>query len=309
MPAFCPCPGCLKSGRVREVGARENVAVIAVLLALTAAAGYGLSDFVGGLASRRSHVLHVVLVSYPLSVVLIALVAPLAGATSLDALLWGAVSGIAGGLAVLWFYAGLAEGPMSVVSPVAALLTSALPMLGGLVVGERPGVGALVGAVLAVGAVVLVSRQENTTVDEVAPARFTPRVMWFTVGSGGMFALYFVLLNEIPADTGLWPICAARVTASVTVVAPAIVTGQLRLARGRAGWLAVAAGALDVIGSIAMLRGLQSGMLSLVSVLASLYPAATVLMARLVLGERWGRLQKVGLAMAAVSVALIAGTS
>lgn len=97
--------------------------------------------------------------------------------------------------------------------------------------------------------------------------------------------------------------------ASVTVVVPAVATGNLRTARGRAGGLAVVAGVLDVIANVAMLRGLQSGMLSLVSVLASLYPAGTVLMARFVLGERWGGLQKVGLAIAAASVALIAATT
>lgn len=280
--------------------------MIALLLALTAAAGYGLSDFVGGVASRRAHVLHVVLVSYPLSVVLMALVAPLGGAPTAGSLVWGAVSGVAGGLAVLWFYAGLASGPMSVVSPVAVLLTSALPLFGGLLVGERPGAGALVGAVLAVVAVVLVSRQ-SAEFDE--QTRFTPEVAWLTFGSGGMFALYFVLLHGIPEDTGLWPVFASRVAASATVVVPAVATGNLRTARGRAGGLAVVAGVLDVIANVAMLRGLQSGMLSLVSVLASLYPAGTVLMARFVLGERWGGLQKVGLAIAAASVALIAAST
>lgn len=282
--------------------------MIALVLALTAAAGYGLSDFVGGLASRRAPVLHVVLVSYPLSVLLMALVAPTGGAPTEPSLVWGAVSGVAGGLAVLWFYAALASGPMSVVSPVAALLTAALPLLGGLVVGERPSAGALIGAVLAVAAVVLVSRQENSTVDESAPASTTLKVMLLTFGAGVMFALYFVLLHQVPADTGLWPVFASRVTATATVLVPALAARDLGFARGRAGWLALVAGALDVIANVAMLRGLQTGMLSLVSVLASLYPAGTVLMARFVLGERWGRLQKIGLALAAASVALIAGT-
>ncbi|QGK68954.1 EamA family transporter [Allosaccharopolyspora coralli] len=284
--------------------------VPALLLAFTAALGYGLSDFVGGLASRRTHVLHVVLVSYPVSVVLVALVAPLAGGNATAAAMaWGAASGVAGGLAVLWFYAALATGPMSVVSPVTAVLTSALPMLGGLALGERPGPWALVGAVLAVGAVVLVSKEERSTVDEGAPARFTAKVMLLTVGSGVMFALYFMLLHRIEAGAGLWPVFASRVVASVTVLVAAIAFGQLRFARGVPATLALAAGALDVIANITMLYALQMGMLSLVSVIASLYPAATVLMARLVLGERSGRVQQVGLVLAAVSVALIAGAS
>jgi drug/metabolite transporter (DMT)-like permease len=284
--------------------------VSALLLALTAALGYGLSDFVGGLASRRTHVLHVVLVSYPMSVVLVALIAPLAGGSpDPSAMVWGAASGVAGGLAVLWFYAALASGPMSVVSPVTALLTSALPMFGGLLLGEEPGPWALVGAVLAVGAVVLVSREEHSTVDESTPARFTPKVLLLTASSGVMFALYFVMLHQIPGNTGLWPVFASRVVATLTVVVAAVGLGQFRPARRGPGGLALAAGALDVVANVGMLYALQAGMLSLVSVLASLYPAATVLMARLVLGERSGRVQKVGLVLAAVSVALIAGAS
>lgn len=281
----------------------------ALLLALTAALGYGFSDFVGGLASRRAHVLHVVVLSYPVSVVVMAVIAPLAGGTASGAALaWGAVSGVAGGLAVLWFYAALAAGPMSVVSPITALLSSALPLLGGLLLGERPGPWALFGAVLAVGAVVLVSREEDRPVDEGSPVRFSARVFLLTAGSGVMFALYFVLLDRIPAGTGLWPVFASRVVASVTVLVAALVVGRLALVRGFPARLALTAGLLDVVANVAMLYGLQAGMLSLVSVLASLYPAATVLMARLVLGERSGRVQQVGLGLAAVSVALIAGT-
>ncbi len=288
----------------------EHDPVVAFILALIAALGYGLSDFVGGLASRRTHVLHVVLLSYPVSAVLMVFVAPVAGGSvNLEAVGWGAASGVAGGLAVLWFYAALAAGPMSVVSPVTALLTAALPLLGGLAFGERPGPWALVGAVLAVAAVALVSREEHSAVDEGVPVQITRWVMALTIGSGTMFALYFVLLYRVPAGTGLWPLFVSRVVAALTVLAAAAVTGRVRLARQSAGALALAAGALDVLASVAMLYALQAGMLSLVSVLASLYPAATVLMARIVLKERAGRTQQMGLALAMVSIALIAGAS
>jgi drug/metabolite transporter (DMT)-like permease len=283
--------------------------VLALLLALVAALGYGLSDFTGGLASRHTDALRVVLVSYPVSAVLVAAVAPLAGgAPDVAAMTWGAASGVAGGLAVLWFYAALASGPMSVVSPVTALLTASLPLLGGLLLGEQPGPGALVGAVLAVGAVVLVSKEERGPVDG-APTRVTPRVLLLTLGAGFLFAVYFMLLHRIGVGTGLWPMFASRVAASVAVIAAAAVSGRLRLATGRPGAWAITAGGLDVLANVAMLYALQAGLLSLVSVVASLYPAATVLMARLVLGERSGRMQKIGLVLAAVAVALIAGTS
>lgn len=196
---------------------------------------------------------------------------------------------------------------MSVVSPLTSLLVAALPLGVGILWGERPGPLALVGAALAVVAVVLVSRQENTAVDEKSPVRFTPRVAWLTIGSGAAFTLYFVLLDRVGADTGLWPLVTSRASASALVLVAALVTGQRQLAKGPALKLALAAGALDILANVAFLYALRAGMLSMVSVLTSLYPAGTVLLARLVLKEHTGRVQRVGLALAAAAVALIAG--
>lgn len=280
---------------------------MALLLSAVAAIGYGVSDFVGGLASRRVHALRVVLLSYPLSILAIGLAAPLvAGSATRASLLWGGTSGLLAGLAVLWFYLALASGPMSVVSPLTALLVAGLPLAFGVLAGERPGPVALTGAVLAVVAVVLVSREERVAVDETPVVAFTPRVAWLTVGSGGAFAGYFVLLDQVEAGTGLWPLLASRVGATAVVVLAAL-PARHRPATGTAGRLAVAAAALDVLANVTFLYALQAGLLSLVSVVAALYPAATVLLARLVLAERTGRLQQGGLLLAAVAIGLIAG--
>lgn len=282
----------------------------ALLLSLLAAVGYGVSDFVGGVASRRVHALRVVLLSYPLSVLAVALLAPLVGGNpSTTSLLWGAAAGAAAGLAVLWFYLALAEGPMSVVSPLTALLVAGLPLGVGILLGDRPGPLALVGAALALVAVVLVSREERTAVDETPAAAFSRRVAWLTVGSGTAFAAYFVLLDRVEVGTGLWPVLASRVAATAVVVVAALPARQLGWPRGTPARLAVAAAALDVLANVTFLYALQSGLLSLVSVVTALYPAATVLLARLVLGERTGRVQQVGLGLAAVAVGLIAGAA
>lgn len=281
----------------------------ALLLSMLAAAGYGISDFVGGVASRRAHALQVVIVSYPLSVVamfLLALLVP--GSAGAGALAVGLLSGVFGGIAVLWFYIALAEGPMSVVSPLTALLVAGLPLGAGMLLGERPGPVALCGAALAVIAVVLVSRQEQAAVDETPVARFTARVAWLTVGSGAAFGVYFVTLDRIPVGTGLWPLVASRVSATVVVVLAALVARE-RPAVGSPARLATAAAGLDVLGNVAFLYALQAGLLSLVSVIGALYPAWTVLLARLVLGERTNRTQQAGLVLAALAVTLIAGSS
>ena len=277
----------------------------AVALALLAALGYGLSDFVGGVAARRVAALRVVLVSYPLSVVLVLAIAPFVGGRlEVSALLWGALAGVVAGLAVWWFYLALAAGPMTVVSPLTALLVAVLPLAAGILLGERPAVLALVGAFLALVAVVLVSRNGVG-----AQLPFTPRVALLTLGAGTAFAGYFVLLHQVPAGTGLWPLLASRIGATAVVLLAAVATAQLRAPTGvplRLAWLA---GVLDVVANTAFLYAVQSGLLSLVSVITALYPAATVALAGLLLGERTGRVQRVGMVLAAAAVALIAAQS
>lgn len=281
----------------------------ALLLSALAAAGFGISDFVGGLASRRVHALRVVVVSYPLSLVVMGLLAfAVGGSADGVALLIGALAGVFVGVAILWFYLALAEGPMSVVSPLTALLVAGLPLATGVALGERPGPLALAGAGLAVVAVVLVGRGEQAAVDEAPVVRLTARVGWLTVGSGATFGGYFVLLDQVPAGSGLWPLAMSRMAATAVVVVAAGLTRR-RPASGAPARLAVAAAILDVIGNVAFMFALQAGLLSLVSVVAALYPAWTVLLARLVLGERTGRVQQAGLVLAAVAVGLIAGAA
>uniref|UniRef100_UPI0024576A2C EamA family transporter n=1 Tax=Nocardia abscessus TaxID=120957 RepID=UPI0024576A2C len=112
----------------------------AVLLALAAAVGYGVSDFYGGVASRRVTALRVVIYSYPFSVLLVLAPLPFVSGTADPAsLAWGAAAGVASGVAVWWFYAALADGPMAVVSPLTAVLVAGIPVLVGLLTGARPG--------------------------------------------------------------------------------------------------------------------------------------------------------------------------
>ncbi|RVW11294.1 EamA family transporter [Prescottella agglutinans] len=283
----------------------------AVLLALVAAVGYGVSDFVGGVASRRVAALRVVIVSYPLSLLLVLALAPFVGGeVTGEALLWGAASGVGSGLAVWWFYLALASGPMAVVSPLTAVLVAGLPAIVGIVLGERPGAVAYLGIVVALVAVVLVSRESPDEVaGEVAGGRelrFTRTVAWLTVGSGVAFAFAFVGLHQIPDGTGLWPLAAARAAATVVVWAVALASRQCRPPHGEVLRLTAYIAVLDVVANAAMMYAFQGGLLSLVSVIGSLYPAATVLLAMVMLGERVSRIQQAGMLLALASVAMIA---
>lgn len=255
--------------------------------------------------------LRVVIVSYPLSFVIVLAVAPFVGGSiSLEPMLWGLASGVAGGVAVWWFYLALATGPMAVVSPLTAVLVAGIPVLAGLAIGERPDIVAYVGIALALVAVVLVSKESpDETTGEVAGGRemrFTRHVAWLTVGSGVTFALAFICLHQIGDGSGLWPLAASRLSATAVVWCVAVAVGHFVLPHRSVLKLVVFVGVLDVIANAAILYAYQGGLLSLVSVIASLYPAATVMLAMVMLGERVGRLQQAGMVLALGAVALIA---
>ncbi len=164
--------------------------------------------------------LRVVLVSYPIAMVLLGLLAAVVGGTlSTPAIVWGLLCGVSQAFGVWWFYAALGSGPISVVSPLTAVLVAAVPVGVGLALGERPGAVAGAGTVLALLAVVLVSRE--TTDEDVSPHRFTTTVAWLTVGSGLAFGMNFVLIHQAPAAAGLWPLFFARLSATAIVLAVA----------------------------------------------------------------------------------------
>ncbi len=188
-----------------------------------------------------------VLVSYPLALVLLLVLAVIVGGeVSRDALLWGGLCGVSQAFGIWWFYAALGAGPISVVSPLTAILVAAIPVGAGLTLGERPGVIAGIGIVVALAAVALVSRE--TTDEDVTPHRFTTKVAWLTVGSGVAFGLNFVMIAQAPAAAGLWPLVFARLAASVVVFVIAAVSGNLRVPTGMPLRLAMLAAVLDVCG-------------------------------------------------------------
>ena len=217
---------------------------------------------------------------------------------------WGALCGVSQAFGVWWFYAALGSGPISVVSPLTAILVAGIPVGVGLALGERPGAIAAVGVVLALVAVVLVSRE--ATDEDVRPHQFTAKVAWLTVGSGVAFGLNFVLIHQAPVEAKLWPLVFARLSASVLVSRRRGAQRNLRAPTGTPLRLAVLAALLDTGANVAMLLALHASLLSLAGVLMSLYPAATVVLAIVVLRERVTRWQAVGMVLALVAVAMIA---
>jgi len=281
--------------------------LIGVALALLSAISFGVCDFVGGIASRRVAALRVVLVSYPVTMVLLGvLAAVIGGPISAGAVVWGSLGGISQACGEWWLYAALGAGPISVVSPLTAVLTAAIPVGVGIAIGDRPAVLAAAGIALAMVAVVLVSRE--ATDEDVTPHRFTTTVALLTIGSGVAFGLNFALIHQAPVESRLWPLLFARMSATMLVIIVAAASRNLRIPSGKPLRLALTLPVLDASANVAMLLALHASLLSLASVLISLYPVATVVLAMAVLRERVTRWQALGMILAAVSVSMIAAT-
>lgn len=275
-----------------------------VLLSVLAAVVYGAGDFCGGLATRRSAVTAVVFVSQLVGLlVLVPALTLLPGRRDPASLLWGAAAGLAGCIGVALFYRGLARGTMSVVAPVTAVTATAVPVAGGIVVGERPSIWVLLGIVVAVLAVVLVSAEGGRIVSPVA--LFRNRGILLALAAGAAFGLLFILLSRTSAASGLWPLLAARGASGVAMLVTALCL-RLPLAPSRASWpLVVAAGIGDMGANVLFLLAERSGLLVVASVLTNLYPAATVVLARIILRERLAPVQIGGVVTAGVAIAFI----
>lgn len=286
-----------------------------MLLGLAAAVLYGTGDFLGGLATRKIPVLAVLLLAQTAGV-LVALPAAAMwpGRASLAGLAWGISAGLIGGAGIIIFYLGLAAGPMSVVAPVSGLVSTVLPVAVALAEGERPGTGVYAGALLCLAAVVLTSCAGDDTPTHSPRAAQRPRLpgaaraLGYGIASGISFGLFFLLIRNAGQSGELWPVAAARIgELAVVLVTAAVLRRSLRPrgAQGRLRLAAAAAGAIDVTANICYVAATRTGNFGLAVVLAALYPAATVLLARVVLGERLRWIQRAGLALAAIGIILV----
>lgn len=274
-----------------------------VVLALFAAAFYGVSDFAGGLASRSTKAATVLLYNYPVGAVAMAALLPLfPGHVSLSTLLWSIGAGAVGLMGVALLYTALGRAPMNIVSPITAVLSAAVPVLFGVVLGERPSALAWLGMLAGMVAVVMISR----TPDDAPQGPLARPALLMALGAGVGFGFYFICLARSDAGSGLWPVVIARITAATLIVPFALRTRAVTALRSRLLALALGSGVLDAGANLFFLLATRHGYLSIASVITALYPAGTVLLAVGLLKEHTGRLQRVGLAVAAGAVVLIA---
>jgi drug/metabolite transporter (DMT)-like permease len=279
--------------------------LLAFAISLASAASWGVSDFLGGLTSRRLPVLGVLAVSQPAGLILIGIVILIFGADpiSADKLAIAALAGAAS-LGGLWaFYAAMAMGTVSVVAPIASLGV-VVPVAVGLARGDAPAAIQLVGVVPAIAGVVILSYEENAEHSGVAR-----RSILLAILAGLGFGIFFTGLDLAAADRPGWAVLAVRV-GGVATVAVALLISRPRLA-AVSGSVAVllTIGFFDVLANGLFAVASTKGVLPVVAVGGSMYPAFTIALAHGVLGERLARIQWAGVALALVGVGLIAAGS
>lgn len=275
---------------------------LGILLALSAALAYGAADFVGGVGSRRHSSWPVVLVGQAAGA-LVMLVAGLTlpGSPAMADFAWALLAGAGSATGSIFLFRGLARGRMGLVAPISAVGAAVLPVLVGVALGDRPSWLVWVGVLAALPGIWLVSRE--TTPERGAGTRGA-LVDGAVAGVG--FGVLFIALGQISADAGVLPLAANQLIGAVLTVVTAASLGQpWRPRRGVVGW-GSASGVLGASGTLAFMLATGTTSLGIAGVLASLYPAVTVLLAAGVLGERIGTAQRTGIGICTVAVASLA---
>jgi drug/metabolite transporter (DMT)-like permease len=280
---------------------------MSVLLALGAAIAYGLSDFIGGVASRRTTVWPVALTAClgaALGTVVLALFVP--GDPSGADFAWGALAGVGSGVGTAFLYRGFARGRMGVVAPVSAVGAALLPAALGVATGERPTTIVWVGILVALPGIWMVSREPAPLDAHTDATATSAEGLLDGVLAGLGFGLLFAALGQVPEGAGFWPVAGNQAVSLLAVAVSAWLLGGNPVPRRRDDWWGLSAGILATLAVLGFLLARQQGLLSVAAVLTSLYPAATVLLATLVLHERLHRGQSIGLLLCAVSVVCVA---
>jgi drug/metabolite transporter (DMT)-like permease len=306
---------------------------VVTILALAAAILYGTADFLGGVASRRASVFAVLALTVPTGAVVMVAVALLGGTPWVSGLLghgglgaptavgdwsavgWAALSGVCGTAGLVAFYAGFAAAPISVVAPVAALVSAVLPVGVAVAEGERPRASVIAGGLVCLIAIALVSTQPAQQAgrqgeDQPGGRRGASRrllALGYGLAAGVGFGLFFLFLRNAGQSGVLWPVAISRSAGTVVALLIALATGTRpwRSRGGRVIGIALVSGTLDAAANVCYVLATRAGLFGLAVVITSLYPGMTVLLARFLLGERMRWLQRAGLLLAAVGVVLV----
>jgi drug/metabolite transporter (DMT)-like permease len=276
-----------------------------VLLGLLAALGYGTSDFIAGAAGRRGDPGAVAAVTQPLGILAaaVAVIVLSAQPPSAIALWWGTISGIGTGVGTMALYWGLSVSRMSVVAPISGVLTAGLPAVVGALIGQHLSALAWAGVAAGIPAVALVSAQPGA--EEGGTGTRDGVIAGIVAGAG--FALLFIALDQAGTRAGAWPLLPGQAVGTVLIWIW-LIPGRNRPRReawGPSARSGLPAGILGGTANLLYLAATGAGQLAVVAVVTALYPAFTVLLARMVFREHWSRVQVAGMVVSAFAIAAV----
>ena len=272
-----------------------------VFFALMSALSYGAADFLGGFSSRQNSATATVAWSQAAGLLTVLIAAPLIGAEAvrLPDILWGMAGGACGAMGVMFLFRGLSTGIASVVSPVAALTGAVLPVVFGVLVGERPPLLTWTGVALSLPAIILLSREKGDRKDHIFKS--------IRIGliAGTMFGGFFILIANTSEASGMWPLAAARATTvPLFLLISVLRKNRVRLEPGTRR-ITFASGFLDMAANVLYLLAARTGFLIIAVILTALYPAPTVVLQSVFLREKLTAPRIIGLILAIAGAALI----
>jgi drug/metabolite transporter (DMT)-like permease len=279
---------------------RENsVEYSAVFYGLACAVTWGAGDFSGGMAVKRTNPYGAVIAAHAISLVMLLTLGFITGEVlpPVPDLLWGCVAGVGGGIGLALLYSALASGQMSIASPVSALVAAALPVFVGSFSDGFPGVWALVGFVMALGAVWLISGGVGL--------KLQPEKLFLPLLSGVCFAAFFIFLDRGSGQSILWPLVATRIASIISLLSYSVATRQPWIPTRDSWFPIIMSSLLDSAGNALYAMSARMGRMDAAAVLGSLYPGSTVLLAWFILKERVSPLQMAGIAVALIAIVLI----
>ena len=267
-----------------------------------AALFYGLADYSGGRASRFANSASITFFGQAMAFMGIGVFLLFARTPvmPLESWLWTTGGGFGGALALVAFYKAMSMGSMTVIAPITAVIGLSVPVISGVLSGERPSGSAWIGILLATVAVALVADVLDRH-DLPTP----PRVIWMAVAAGLGFGMIFVCMGNASHDHGVWPLFGQRLVSVPTVAAIALIQTRSISVPKRVILLSIAAGVLDTSANGLYLLATSTGLMSIVSVVVAMYPVATIFLAMTLDHERLHKSQGVGLLLAITSLVLI----
>lgn len=275
-----------------------------IFLAGLSALLYGISDFFGGFATRKSRVLSVLLLSQCIGITLTLLILTITSfkQPSIQDILFGLAAGITGTMGLLILYKGIANSIVAIVSPISAVIGAIVPVIFALINGEKPNIMVSIGSIICLPAIIMITHDSGLGTKEKSVIK---RSILYGISAGIAFGIFFISLSCCNEEAGLWPLVAAK-TASISIIVTSMVVLKQPFYIKSSGYIpGIIASVFDMGANILFMAATQLGMLSIAVIITSMFPAPTVVLARIFMHQKIPKVRLIGFILALVGIGLI----